>query len=209
MKKEFDLEKFKEENIAVHCKTQEELDDFVKKCNSSNMGFWGIDSDCINYFMDYKDMTCISCRYRLSYGNWDFYKKEGYTILEWSDYMEKEYSMVDLKPCYVVKRADGELRIIGEIKKGIVLINDNNFCDLMENYNDNLTYKGADEFDIIEVYGFSSNFNFPFTISTDNRKLLWKRSEMKKEEIITNNFELEIQKLQKRLDSLERLVSQW
>lgn len=208
MKKEFDFEKFKEEKIAVHCKIQEEYDDFIAECDIYNIRFFG-DSTGYKYFLDHQDMTCLSFADRLSYGNWDFYKKEGYTILEWSDYMEKECVKADLKPCYVVKRADGELRIISETTHDIIVNRYGGFWEPIKAYNDDLTHTINETKNIVEVYGFSSDNTKPLEISTSNRELLWKRSEMKKEEIITNNFELEIQKLQKRLDSLESLVSQW
>ena len=176
----FDWDKFKIEKIAVHTKTQEEYDDFVKQAKENRIEF------CLkgyNYFPRYKLKTCLN--YYFSQGYLDvsdiiFYQVKNYKIIEWSDYMNKELKKDDLKVGYVVKFNDGVLGMVAPVVK------DNGEDDLIIRFNDSVyhyTYIITDStlLSIKEVYGYSTNARAPFSISDTFRELLWKREEPVKE----------------------------
>ena len=175
MAKKFDFEKFKKEKIAVHCKTQEESDNFKRACIEYHLDYYTYAGEESNFFETYRSETCYSYDKSngIVYSSKSWYFDNGYTILEWSDYMNKEFTKADLKPCYVVKRADGALRIIAEITDGLVAWD--GFYIRISDYIDDLTCLAEHRYDIIEVYGFSSSSSKPFEISINNRELLYKR----------------------------------
>lgn len=100
MKKEFDWEEFKEDNIAVHCKTRTESIQFCEMERDH-----GIDFDrASTFWFRSRENTCYSCKgNRWMYGDLDWYRNENYTILEFSDYFE-----TDEPPHY------GEIEINGD-----------------------------------------------------------------------------------------------
>lgn len=110
--KKFDWKKFRNEKIAVHCKTEEEAKDFCKKMHEQGMK-WNGDG---NSFLEetkyhaFQERTCYSgtgcfCPY-------DYYKENKYTILEWSDYMQKEFTKADLKDVMVVEQNNEERYLV-------------------------------------------------------------------------------------------------
>lgn len=94
--KKFDWDKFKKEKIAVHCKTKEEAKDFCREMHDYGMKWIDGNSylDITNYEVK-KSETCYDGTG--SYARYAFYNRNGYTILEWSDYMQKEFTKADLK----------------------------------------------------------------------------------------------------------------
>lgn len=65
--------------------------------------------DCIA-FNKYKDATCYSNAG--GYSRYRFYKENGFTILEWSDYMQKEFTKADLKDGMVVHFDSGNKAVL-------------------------------------------------------------------------------------------------
>lgn len=59
-----------------------------------------------NYHI-YMERTCYIAKGVYSFKN--HYEKSGYTILEWSDYMQKEFTKADLKDGMVVEYEDKSL----------------------------------------------------------------------------------------------------
>lgn len=58
----------------------------------------------------------------------------------------------------------------------IILASYNGWASLA-NYNDDLTHRANQIFDIVKVYGFTSYETEPLEFELDNRKLLWERKE--------------------------------
>lgn len=90
MKKMFDWDKFITEKIAVHCKTKNEANEFFKLMNSHGIHNTNTTK---NYWDKYKVSTCYYVNDNIINNNlfWmfcdkGFYEKEGYIILEFSDY---------------------------------------------------------------------------------------------------------------------------
>ena len=57
------------------------------------------------------EKTCYSFN-NDCYTDIDYYKKENYTILEWSDFMKETFTKADLKTGDVVLKRNGEVEII-------------------------------------------------------------------------------------------------
>lgn len=88
----FNWEEFiSNDNIAVHCATQEQATDFCKQMHEHGLAWHGGKSYLENtYWKIYKEETCYT-----GYGahaDLEHYKNNNYTILEWSNY-GKENSM--------------------------------------------------------------------------------------------------------------------
>lgn len=69
----------------------------------------------------------------------DFAKRNNYTILEWSDFMNKQFTKADLRTGDVVKFRNGEIGIInGELK---TIIMKDKFA-VLHHFTENLRYDG-------------------------------------------------------------------
>ena len=103
MKKEFDWEKFKTEDIAVLCKTKEEAKIFCSMID------WNDDDICWNF---YKEETCYAYQYYYCFGNLYDFIDNGYTIIEFSDYFHIDkpiphYGEININgDCFLVKERE-------------------------------------------------------------------------------------------------------
>lgn len=174
--KEFNWDEFKkvDNKIAVHCKTEEEAKDFCRKMHERGMKW--IDGisylECTEY-KHHRDKTCYTVRGTFSY--YDFFEGEGYKILEWSGYMEKEFTKADLEDGMVVKYRDGSKRMV--IKDFFI---GEDMCALKNAWNEDLKQRNFEELDIVGVYEIKSGTCFKKILSDDNLELIWERHEPKK-----------------------------
>ena len=148
--KKFNWEDFKNtRNIAVHCKTEKEAKDFCKQMHKHGMTWSSRRSYLVyTYYEEYKEQSCYT-----NYGfvvTCNFCKENGYKILEWSDYMQKEFTKDDLKDGMVVEQRDRtRFLVIGDrlvYKEGY---------NRLEGYGDDLKdiqYKEGNIFDIVKVF---------------------------------------------------------
>lgn len=178
MKKEFDWDKFKNEKIAVHCKTEEEAKDFCRKMHEQGMR-WGDGDSYFNefYWNSYRGEICYTGHG--SYSFYSFYKKNNYTILEWSDYMQKDFTKTELKDWMVIEQRNKERYVI----LGEKLLNDIGF-NYMDGIEDDLTdrkFKTKD-FDIIKVYKINTKkiYKLGDIFKDENLELIWERTEPKR-----------------------------
>lgn len=93
------IEKFKNENVAVNCKTEEEARKFIEWCYEN--GFeWDISKPGVTHFYYYEDKTCYTFNFcdceHLGYGTKSFHKREGYEVIKYKDFM-KENKMTNLE----------------------------------------------------------------------------------------------------------------
>lgn len=98
--KKFDWESFEDYFVAVHCKTEEEAEDFLKQCHERGMT-WLSGSSLLDdtSFDCYEEYTCYDFEdWKISFSDEHYYKfnNNNYTILEWSDYMNKKEKVIDL-----------------------------------------------------------------------------------------------------------------
>lgn len=171
--KEFNWDECKntENKIAVHCKTEEEAEDFCKQMHERGMKWSDGKSylECTEYEY-YRDKTCYTVRGKFSY--YDFFEKERYKILEWSDYMEKEFTREDLEDGMVVKYRNGRKRLV--IKDYFI---GEYGCCYKNGWKKDLTNSDSEDLDIISVYELKGIECFRNILSDGNLILIWERHE--------------------------------
>lgn len=97
---------------AMHCKTEEEAKDFCRYLDSIGR-HWinGKDYAKETYYENYGRESCYNFNCG-SFCSLSYYLNLDYTILEWSDFMNKEFTKADLKNGDVVLRRDGSVDIV-------------------------------------------------------------------------------------------------
>lgn len=176
--KKFNWEEFKYKNnkIAVHCKTEEEAKDFCNQMHEHGMKWGDGDSylENINY-NKYLGKTCYSNS--CLYGGYDFYEQIGYTILEWSDYMKvgnKEFTKADLKDGMVVEYKNGKRRLV----IANMLIGEDGFLTL-DSFRENLENIKFMDHTIVKIFKIKEAMTFNYILDDDNLKLIWEHIEVK------------------------------
>lgn len=177
--KEFNWEEFLDKNnkIAVHCKTEEEAKDFCNQMYEHGMkgvGEWDYSSNTFWYY--YRNNTCYGNHG--TYGTTYHFNEHSYTILEWSDYMKKEFTKADLKDGMVVEYRKGNRFLVFGHK-----LLSSNYFDFTNNIADDLTdkkYKDKD-FDIMKVYkvNIENVKRLSDILKHENLELIWERKETK------------------------------
>ena len=124
---------------VMHCKTEEEAKDFVHY-----MAHIGRHFTC--------SLGCYcgknGCFFNSgTWGSIEYAKNEGYTILEWSDFMNGKFTKADLKTGDVIKRRNGWVEIVN-LELGM-LIRKSGWDDL-DSIKKDLTDIG-EEYDIVKV----------------------------------------------------------
>lgn len=197
--KKFNWEEFldKSRKIAVHCKTEEEAKDFCKQMHEHGMK-WCSEISYIKdtYFEVYKSRTCYDSKGKYSYD--DYYEEKRYKILEWSDYMKKEFTKADLRDGMIVEEKNGERYVIYNGKELSL-----DGYNLLEQFRDDLTNELSNLFSIEKVYKLNTKeIHCLNDIFCDEKlELVWERNEAKKmtaeemrkklEELTGENIEVE------------------
>ena len=174
--KQFNWEEFLDKNnkIAVHCKTEEEAKDFCKQMHEHGLKWCnGYSYILKTYYETYEKRTCYIGYGR--YSNYDYFIEQGYKILEWSDYMKKEFTKSDLKDGMVVAYANGERRLV----LNNFLIGKDGYFDL-SNYSENLKDINSSDRDIVRVFKINIVTTLDYIFRTENLELIWERTESKK-----------------------------
>ena len=148
--KNFDWNAFgKERNkIAVHCKTEEEAIDFCKQSHEHGLDWCNGQSRAKNTeWTSYKENTAYSVD---MFSNKDWCKKEGYTVLKWSDYRNTPttFTKSDLKDGDFVLKRNGCVEMVAG--NSTILVCAEGF-NLVKNINEDLTSAMDEEFDIVQV----------------------------------------------------------
>lgn len=177
--KKFNWDKFKnEENkIAVHCKTEEEAKDFCKQMHEHGMK-WCDGENLLENTVWYihGEKTCYV--YGVSFAPYGWTTKRGYRILEWSDYMQEEFTKADLKSGMAVEykcKDSGKRMVVGNMLIG------EDGSNALEFYKDDLTDGDAESrLDIVRVYKIKNRRKFKYIMDDDNLELIWERKEPKK-----------------------------
>ena len=189
--KKFNWDEFKNKDnkIAVHCKTKVEAKDFCKQMHKHRMKWRNGESYLKNTNYDmYNERTCYYGDGE--YSSRDFAEKYNYKILEWSDYMQKEFTKADLKCGMVVECGDeslGRRAVIGDF-----LVGEDGYARL-ENYEHNLINRRIDGLDIVKVYKIKKGYPFGRIMEDHNLELIWERKEPKK---------MTIEEMRKKLEEL-------
>lgn len=147
--RKFNFSDWKDKRVAMHCKTEEEANDFCRVMHEARLKWF----DGELYVEDtmwrrFKEKTI----YFFNEGTCDDIEEavhENYTILEWSDYMNKKFTKQNLKNGDVCVLRNGNTAIvIPEV--GIIRFKEN--WDYMDNYFDNLKNFYFKTLDIVKVY---------------------------------------------------------
>lgn len=186
--RKFNWDEFKNKynKIAVNCKTEEEAKDFCKQMHEHGMKWCTGKSymEKTNY-EEHKGETCYAGSGEFS--SYRYYNSEGYEILEWSDYMQKEFTKADLKDGMVVEYRDGDRRlVINEC-----LVGKDAHYELSA-YNENLKneYPGLT---IMKVFKICRRAILGDILDDDNLELIWERKEPKK---------MTVEEMRKKLEEL-------
>lgn len=174
----FDWDKFKNEvnKIAVHCKTEEEAKDFCRQMDAHGMQ-WCSKTSYLeeNYFYRYKEETCYCGDGAFS--DYEYFIEHNYTVLEWSDYMKKEFTKADLKDGMFVVFRNGNIYIkIGESLLGIGY---NRWNELKYYNTDDLHNISYSELDIVKVGTLKSGKPLEY-IKEEDLDIIWERKEPQK-----------------------------
>ena len=134
---------------VMHCKTREEARDFCKYLHSIGKRWCTGDSYLVETkWKTYGENTAYSFN-RGEYTDVNWYKNEGYTILEWSDFMNGKFTKEDLRTGDVVKYENGKVKIANcELK---MFIGVNGWSDFDEINEDLTTTSMADGWTIVAV----------------------------------------------------------
>ena len=189
--KKFNWDEFKNKDnkIVMHCKTEEEAKDFCRQMHGHGMKWCRGKSymEKTNY-EKCKGETCYTGSGMLS--SYRYYNSEGYEILEWSDYMQKEFTKADLEDGMVVEQRDGNMYLVlagKAVRKGR--------CNHIDGYTDDLTWEGYKGGDIVKVYRITpgSLRCIEDVFIKNNLELIWERKERKK---------MTIEEMRKKLEEL-------
>jgi len=176
--KKFNWDEFKNKDnkIAVNCKTEEEAKDFCRQMHGQRMKWRNGESYLKNTNYDmHNEGTCY-----YGDGEWsslDIAKNYNYKILEWSDYMQKEFTKADLEDGMVVEQRDGNMYLVlagKAVRKGR--------CNHIDGYTDDLKWEGYTGGDIVKVYRITpeSLGCIEDVFIKSNLELIWERTESKK-----------------------------
>lgn len=177
--KKFNWNEFKNKDnkIAVHCKTEEEAKDFCERMYEQGMKWCSGESyiEKTNY-EEYKGETCYT-----GFGEFSSYRycnSKGYEILEWSDYMQKEFTKSDLKDGMVVEQRNGNRYLV---LAGMAVRECGH--NKISRYTNNLEWYGTNRGgDIVKVYRIihESPGTIEEAFCDRNLELIWERKEPKK-----------------------------
>lgn len=144
----FSIENYKGK-YAMHCKTEEEAKDFLaylhsigRKWNGSNESYL-----CHTNWDNYKSDTVYFFNNN-TYQDIRHARINKYTILEWSDFMNKEFTKADLRTGDVVMQRDGVIQI-ANCELGMFITND--WWNDMDSFDLDLTHNMKEEHDIVAV----------------------------------------------------------
>lgn len=141
----FDISNYKGK-YAMHCKTEEEAKDFCEYLHNHGKRWCSGDS---YKAMNAWGMHTEDTAYAFNIGEYSYaqyYEKNGYTILEWEDFM-KIFTKADLKTGDVILRRDGYVEIIN-LELEMCICQNGGYNDL-EDIEGDLTCKCGDPHDDI------------------------------------------------------------
>lgn len=177
--KKFNWDEFKgaDNKIVVHCKTEEEAKDFCRQMHGQGMKWCTGDSYLEN--TNYNVHNEGTCYYGIGeYSSRVYAEKYNYKILEWSDYMQKEFTKADLEDGMVVEyrsKSYGRRLVIGDM-----LIGAEGSHRLIYYNEDLIDTTGDKDFDIMRIYKIQHVSRFNEILRYSNLELIWERKEPKK-----------------------------
>lgn len=188
MKFNWDEFKNEENKIAVHCKTEIEAENFCRKMHKHGMRWCDYESFLkTTEYATYEEETCYSGSGTI--GSFTYFIGKGYKILDWSDYIQKEFTKEDLKDGMVVEYNDKELGrrlVVGNYLIGV------DGHSYFEEFNESLIDLESD-LQIVKVYKTREAMPFSEFMKDFNLELIWERREPK---------EMTLEEMRKKLEEL-------
>lgn len=196
--KQFDWNSFcdKNNNIAVHCKTEEEAKDFCKQMDLHGLR-WDNGESYVNN-TSYNIYKCDSCYAN----NGMVYSKEGIiycygyspAVLEWSEYMQTSPKDM-LEPGYIVELRSGYYYICLPYTKGYAFIKAFVNPVNLKYYDNELNHKDNNDLDVMKIWGLT---NLPQDIVyfiPNERPLLWERKEKPEIRMTVNEMKQKLEEI--------------
>lgn len=111
MSKKFNINDYPGKYV-MHCKTEEEAEDFCRVLHEAGRT-WRAGNSYLEYtYWEYhEECTCYNFNNGYMYDT-GYYLSNNYKILEWSAFMNKEFTKDDLRDFDIVLRRDGEVRVV-------------------------------------------------------------------------------------------------
>lgn len=143
----FNIEDYKGKYV-MHCKTEEEAKDFCNYLHSVGKRWNSMTSylSTTEWKLYREDTIYLFNSDLVSYV--DYAIRQDYEILEWSDFMNKEFTKADLRTGDVVMMRNGTIQI-ANCELGMFITE--NWWNDMDGFNSDLTDIDSEEFDIIAV----------------------------------------------------------
>lgn len=126
--KEFNWNEFRNNKMAVHCKTEEEAKDFIKVAYENDCK-WSDRYRSFTNFDVYGCKTTYTCgsykKNQLEWCYYNYFKENNYKIYEWSDFMKQENKGDNFKIRVVKIIGDCSVDVFGsigtvfEVKNGV------------------------------------------------------------------------------------------
>lgn len=143
MSKKFNINDYPGKYV-MHCKTEEEAKDFCRVLHEAGRK-WDNGNSYIDktYYDNHKELTCYYFNEGMFAGKY-FIKEDydgPYTILEWSDFMKKEFTRDDIKVGDMLLTREGKVQLVVNTTCGITV------TDLDE------VFKKCISVDLRHVYG--------------------------------------------------------
>ena len=80
-----------EENVAVHCETEEQARIFLEVCRDNGIRWSGIGIITKTMWKIYRDQTCYTLsNFGLKFGYVDFFNSENYRVVRFNEFMGEE-----------------------------------------------------------------------------------------------------------------------
>ena len=146
----FDINDYKGK-YAMHCKTEEEANDFCKYMDSIGRRWCNNSTRYTqnNSYYVYGSKTTYTFNEN-AFADYDWHKTNDYTILEWSDFTNGEFTKAYLKSGDVVKFRNERIGIVCEFKGSKTIITNDSWVNF-ENITEELTMLYNKTYDIIAV----------------------------------------------------------
>ena len=135
---------------VMHCKTREEAIDFLEYLHSVGRRWCG-DGSYLHH-TNWDDYNVATAYYfnKGTYSSINYAQDNGYTILEWSDFMNKEFTKADLKTGDIILRKNGNIEIVNR-ELGMLICENGGWNDLDDIKEDLTSGYPAENYNVVEV----------------------------------------------------------
>lgn len=168
--------------IAIICNTMEEAIDLSYHLDAQGLR-WASGRRYTEYLPKLVNDVDIGFSNTGHYLSSAFYKRNGYQLIQWSDFMRTTFTKADLKNFMLVELRNGQLMTV-YADKGLLLANTR--YGRLSSYSSDLQYickphnavSPDKELDIVAVYDVPKEYSAFLNNDTLHRDLLWRQHEV-------------------------------